>query len=230
MTKKVLVTGATRGIGREVCEKFLSKGYEVVGIARKSEDLPWPIITCDLSDINQLESCFKVLTSRYGVFDVLVNNAATYFGASAAEETIEQYEITMNVNVKPVFRLTQLFAKELQTNQVQGAIVNVSSISGRIGSIDPAYAASKAAIDALTKSFARSYAANGIRVNAVAPGPVNTDLASRIPEERKQQFMKSILLQRFAEANEIANLIFFLASDESSFMTGEIVYISGGIL
>lgn len=230
MTGKVLVTGATRGIGKAICNKFLSNDFEVIGIARKKEDTPWTIKECDLSDTNNVKSVFEELSNDYGIFNVLVNNAGIYHGASCTEETLEQYENTMNVNARATFQLCQLFGEKLISNKSKGSIINVSSVSGRIGSIDPAYAASKAAVDALTKSFARGYASAGIRVNSVSPGPINTEMAANIPEERKKQYTNSILQGRFGEPEEIANLVYFLSSEEASLLTGEIYFATGGIL
>ncbi len=137
---------------------------------------------------------------------------------------------TLNLNTRATFHLSKLFAKNLIAQNKPGAIVNVSSISGKIGSVDPAYAASKAAVDGLTKSFARNLASFGIRVNSVSPGPINTEMASNIPEDRKKEYVKSILQGRFGEAEEVANLVHFLASEEASLVTGEVFYCTGGIL
>ena len=230
MPQKVIVTGATRGIGKAICEKFTDRDFEVIGLARKKDNVPWSIYECDVSNSTSLEAVFNEIVDSHGTPHILINNAGTYLGATWDQESLEQYDQTMSVNARAVFQLSQLFAKRLIAENQKGAIVNVSSVSGRIGSIDPAYAASKAAVDALTKSFARGLAKSGIRVNAVSPGPVNTDLASNIPEDRKKEYVKSILQGRFGEPEEIANLVFFLANNEASLLTGEVFFSTGGIL
>ncbi len=230
MEKSVIITGCSQGVGLEACKRFEKEGYKVFGIDLNESVYTQYTGVCDLGDLTATGKTMEKLFTEHGVPDVLVNNAGIYFAANGQVQTIEQYEETMQVNARAVFFLSQLFGNALIKERRKGSIVNVTSISGRIGSIDPAYAASKAAADALTKSFARTFAPYGIRVNGVGPGPMNSTMAERIPPDRKKEYIKSILQNRFGEQREIANVIWFLANDDASFMTGEIVYATGGIL
>ena len=228
--KKVIVTGCSQGMGLSTCRKFEENGYKVFGIDINESEYTTDIGACDLLNLDETQKQLEKLFAEQGTPDVLVNNAGIYFGTNGQQQSLEEYEKTMQINSRAVFFLSQLFGRHLIQEKRPGCIVNVTSVSGRIGSIDPGYAASKAAADALTKSFARTFAPYNIRVNGVAPGPINTALAERIPADRKKEYVKSILQNRFGEPSEIANVICFLASDAASFMTGEIVYATGGIL
>lgn len=228
--QKVIVTGCSQGMGLETCRKFEREGYKVFGIDLNVGDYTGDLGSCDLLELEGTQKKLETLFADHGTPDVLVNNAGIYFGTNGEQQSLEEYEKTMQINSRAVFFLSQLMGRRWIQERTSGCIVNVTSVSGRIGSIDPGYAASKAAADALTKSFARTFAPYNIRVNGVAPGPINTALAERIPPERKKEYVKSILQNRFGEASEIANVIYFLASEAASYMTGEIVYATGGIL
>ena len=230
MGKSIIITGCSQGMGFVTSQKFEKAGYTVFGIDLQESEYTQKVGTCDLRDLEQTRKKVTEIFTQYGAPDVLVNIAGVYFATTGQNQTVEEYEETMQVNARAIFFLSQLFGNQLIKEKKTGSIVNITSISGRIGSIDPAYAASKAAADALTKSFARSFAPYGIRVNGIGPGPINTSMADRIPEDRKKEYMKSILLNRFGEPSEIADVIFFLAHDTASFITGEIIYASGGIL
>lgn len=230
MGKKVIVTGCNQGMGYSTCQRFEREGYKVYGIDLIEGEYNQYMGSCDLCDPVKTEEAIERLFIEKGAPDVLVNNAGIYFGVNWEVQTLEQYEKTMDVNSRAVFYVTKLFARQLIKENRPGSVVNVSSISAQIGSIDPAYAASKAAVEALTKSFAKAFAPHNIRVNGIAPGPLNTELAKRIPDDRKKEYVKSIIQKRFGEPSEAANVIYFLATEEASFMTGEIVNVTGGIL
>lgn len=230
MGKSVIVTGCSQGTGYLVCQRFEREGYTVYGLDLNVGDYNQYTGCCDLCDLMKTEEVLKRLFAEKGTPDVLVNNAGIYFGVNWEAQTIEQYEKTMNINSRVVFYVTKLFGRQLIKANRPGSIVNVSSISAQIGSVDPAYAASKAAVEALTKSFASAFAPHNIRVNGIAPGPLNSEMGKKIPDARKKEYVKSILQNRFGEASEVANVIYFLATEEASFMTGEIVNVTGGIL
>ena len=230
MDKIVLITGATRGIGEAIAEKFNRSGYQVIGLASKEKKMLWPILECDLSNSERIKTTFEILKSTFGTPTTLINNAGIYLRRSCLEESLEDFDSTININARATFLLSQIFSLALIEENRTGSIVNISSVSGRIGSLDPAYAASKAAVDAITKSFARELAKANIRVNAVAPGPIETEMGDSIPEERKQKYLQTILQGRFGNAEEIAETAFFLASEKASLITGEVIYATGGML
>jgi NAD(P)-dependent dehydrogenase (short-subunit alcohol dehydrogenase family) len=136
----------------------------------------------------------------------------------------------MTVNAEAVYVACGAFARELIARGQPGSIVNVSSVSASIGSVDVAYTASKAAVEGMTKAFARALAPEHIRVNAVAPGPVNTEMGARIPIDRQCEYKQTILQGRFGEPEEVANLVAFLAGEEASLITGAVIPCDGGML
>ena len=230
MGKKVIVTGCNQGLGYSICQRFECEGYKVYGIDLIEGEYNQYMGSCDLCDPVKTEEDLKKLFLEKGTPDVLVNNAGVYFGVNWESQTLEQYDKTLDVNSRAVFYVTKLFAQQLIKKSRPGSVVNVSSISAQIGSVDFAYAASKASVEALTKSFAKALALHSIRVNGIAPGPLNTELGKRIPDDRKKEYVKTIIQKRFGEPSEAANVIYFLASEEASLMTGEIVNVTGGIL
>jgi len=228
MKKLAFVTGANGGIGSAICEK-LKENYEIIAFTRKQYDIPYEQVICDLTDTKSLEKVINDAMDKYGIPSVLVNNAGAYFATPWNEESVEQFETTLSVNITAPFVLMKNVAKAMIEKNIQGSIVNVTSVSAYIGSLDPAYAAGKAGEVAITKSFAKALAANNIRVNSVAPGPVNTKMGDSIPDHKKEEYKKVIPLHRFAEPEEMANIVEFLASDASSYMTGSIVHANGGM-
>jgi len=226
----VLVTGLNRGLGLAIGQRFTEQGWSVVGLTRQQTSLPWPQVICDLARPDAVEQALGKAFNEHHNIAALVNNAGAYAARTWDELSLDELRYTLAVNVESVFAACRCFARQMIKRSRAGSIVNISSVSARIGSIDPAYAASKAGVDGLTKSFAKALAHNGIRVNAVAPGPLNTRMGERIPAQRQLDYKKMILQGRFGEPAEVAALVEFLASPQSSLMTGEIVYCTGGIL
>jgi len=151
--RAVLITGASRGIGRAIAEHFQELGWTVVGIARTHSAVTWPLYPCDVGDARALEATIEQAFIEHPNLVALVNNAAVYFSTPWHAQSLEEWRTTITVNSEAVFVASGVFARQLISRKQPGSIVNLSSISARIGSIDLAYTASKAAVEGLTKAF-----------------------------------------------------------------------------
>jgi 3-oxoacyl-[acyl-carrier protein] reductase len=239
--KVVLITGASRGIGRATALQFAMEGANVVvnyfnskkqalevveDIRRlKSESLA---VKCDASNVAQVKRMVKEVIGVFGGIDILVNNAGICFEAPFFERTVEQFRRTIDVNLLGVF-LCSKYAAYHMLKKKSGVIINISSTNG-IDSLNPDtmdYDATKAGVDILTRNFANALAPN-IRVNSVAPGWVETDMISDFPKDFMGEETEKIFLKRMAKPEEIARLILFLASEDASFINGSIVKVDGG--
>jgi NAD(P)-dependent dehydrogenase (short-subunit alcohol dehydrogenase family) len=240
--KKVIITGASSGIGRAVAVRFLSEGSKVALVARRENALEQVaranggkafVVAADLSDEKQSERCIAQGVEMMGGLDVLVNAAGILKGGRIEDTTTELWDEMMNINLRSVFYLMKLAVPHLERSR--GNIVNVSSVTGpRSFPGVLAYCVSKAAVDQLTRCAALELAANGIRVNAVNPGVVVTELhrAGGMNEEAYAAFLEHSKtthpLGRAGQPEEVADLIYFLASDRASWITGATVSIDGG--
>ena len=240
--KKVIVTGASSGIGRAVAKRFLDEGASVALVGRRKGALDEVtprdnkkafVVAADLSDEKQSERCIAQGVEMMGGLDVLVNAAGILKGGRIEDTTTELWDEMMNINLRSVFYLMKLAVPHLKRSQ--GNIVNVSSVTGpRSFPGVLAYCVSKAAVDQLTHCAALELAANGIRVNAVNPGVVVTELhrAGGMNEEAYAAFLEHSKtthpLGRAGQPEEVADLIYFLASDRASWITGATVSIDGG--
>ncbi|MCL4147691.1 UNVERIFIED_CONTAM: hypothetical protein GTU68_014810 [Idotea baltica] len=238
MTDKVaLVTGAARGIGLATTQRFLREGWQVVMIDRDGDELPnaaqglnaaMPIVA-DVSKPDQVEDFIAETQKRFGRLDALVNNAGVADFGPIRETTFERWRTIMETNLDGVF-LTSQAAIPLMAETGGGAIVNIASISGlRASTLRVAYGTSKAAVIQLTLQQAAELGEIGIRANAVAPGPVATKLAMAVHSpEIIAAYHDALPLNRYGSEDEIANAIWFLSSDEASFITGQVVAADGG--
>jgi NAD(P)-dependent dehydrogenase (short-subunit alcohol dehydrogenase family) len=242
--KVAIVTGASRGIGESIARAFAKSGAKVVLASRKIEGLRAVesaiageggdafAHACHTGSREQIEALFEAAVKRYGKVDVLVNNAATnpYFGPMLAIEEAA-WDKTFEVNVKGYFHATRALATHLVARGAPGAVVNVASVAGLIAMpLQGVYGMTKAAIVSMTKTLAVELGGAGIRVNAIAPGLVDTKFASALTTS--PEILKMVLdrtaLKRVAQPSEIAGVALWLASDASSYATGETVVVDGG--
>ncbi|MCL6457615.1 MAG: 3-oxoacyl-ACP reductase FabG [Gorillibacterium sp.] len=237
----VLITGASRGIGAAVAERFATVGMNVVihylqsheaanEIARRCSVLGSKVmtITADVRSSEQLLRMREKLEAKGYVPDILVNNAGVSHYGMLADLSENEWDRIFEINLKGSFLMTQLFM-EAMVRQKYGRIVNISSIWGMTGaSCEVAYSAAKGGLNAFTKALAKELAPSGVTVNAVAPGPVDTEMMSSFSQEEKNAIMQEIPVGRFAHPAEIASLVYYLSLPESGYITGQIVNASGG--
>ena len=230
-----VVTGASGGIGTEIVKAFLKQGAIVVGLARhKNESLQDEKLlqlSLDVTNNRDCETVINEIYERYGRIDILVNCAGITRDAMTKKMTEEKFDEVINVNLKGTWNVTRLVGPRMQ-EQKSGSIINISSIVGIYGNIGQAnYAATKAGLIGMTKSWAKEFALKGgnVRVNAVAPGYTMTNMLKTVPQHLLDQFAGQTMLGRLAEPEEVANAVVFLASDMSSYITGEVINVNGGM-
>jgi len=239
-SKVALVTGAARGIGLATARRFLGEGWHVAlldidaatldtAMAALAQPDATLALTCDVSDPTAVAAAFDTAMKRFGRLDALVNNAGTAVFKPLLETTHEEWQRVLAVNLTGPFLTTQI-AAPLMADTGGGAIVNITSISGlRASTLRVAYGTSKAALAHLTKQQAAELASLGIRVNAVAPGPVDTAMAKEVHSaEIRADYHDAIPLNRYGLEEELAEAIFFLCSDKASYITGQTLAVDGG--
>jgi 3-oxoacyl-[acyl-carrier protein] reductase len=226
--KVTLVTGAAGGIGSAVVDLFKKWGA-VVYATDISGDSSSNFLKGDLTDAAFRSDLISTILKREGRIDVLINNAGIYQRTPVLNINQQEWERLMDINVTSAFFLTQGIL-EIMIRQRSGAIVSLASVAGKVGGIIAGahYAASKAAIECLTKSIAKASASSGVRVNAVAPGIIDTTMQDGVPKEQMDFLMKSIPMGRLGTPNEVANIILMLSSDVSSYITGQTINVNGG--
>ncbi|MGI6716002.1 MAG: elongation factor P 5-aminopentanone reductase [Eubacteriales bacterium] len=228
---RVLVTGATRGIGRETALAFLEQGYEVIGVYVKSDDQAKELkkkgITlykCDISNKKQVEN----LAKKVGDIDILVNNAGISLRKVFQTVNAEEEQRLYGVNLFGTLNVTRAFLQGM-INQKSGAVINVSSVFGEIGgSCEVDYSASKAALIGLTKALAKEVGPSCVRVNCVTPGIIDTDVNSNLSIDDVRDLTDEIPLECLGKAREVADVITFLASEKASYITGSVIRVDGG--
>ena len=241
--KTVLITGAGRGIGRAVAERFAAEGATLFLAVRHLEQgqalaaelqATHPItchaFRCDVADAGAVKTLFRELFSHSKTLDVLVNNAGVLDDALIGMVTPTQVARTFASNSFSVLYCSQYAARMMQ-RAGGGSIINLSSIIGRVGNAGQAvYGGSKAAVIGITQSLAKELATQQIRVNAIAPGFIDTDMAHSLSEDKFQQRLDSIAMGRIGSADEVAKVALFLASELSSYVTGQVIGVDGGML
>lgn len=240
--KVAVVTGGNRGIGRAIAGGFAEAGATVVIAARnekKSAEAATEIeasggraiaVTSDVSDRAQIERMIDTVTSDVGPIDVLVNNAGIGFHADALTLEDSEWNRLFGINLEGVWMTSQIVGRGM-TQRRSGSIINIGSISGLIinrPQWHSPYGISKAAVHHLTRSLAAEWSQYGVRVNAIAPGYVKTEIASTEYKEYRRYWKDEVPMQRYGSPDEIAPAALYLASDASSFMTGEVMVIDGG--
>ncbi len=239
MSKTVFITGGARGIGKAIAELFYGNGYNVAlnyntserAALSMKESMPG-ILTLkgDVSSEDDVKHMIDETVAHFGRIDVLVNNAGVCITSLVTDITVANWEKTFGVNVTGTFLASKYAAKNMIQNH-SGAIINVSSIWGVSGaSCESCYSASKGAVIAFTKALSKELGLSGIRVNCVAPGYIDTDMNKDITEEDRQAFADETPLGRIGTPVEVAKAVLFLASDESSFITGQILGCDGGVI
>lgn len=232
--KVVIITGGSRGIGASMAQLFASEGATVIAADMSPLTYEHPSVMYYQLDVTSITSCqtmFDEVVNKYGRIDVLVNNAGITKDALTQKMTEEMWDVVIDVNLKGVFNLTKPIG-QLMMNQGFGSIINISSIVGEYGNIGQAnYAATKAGVIGLTKTWAKEFARKGaaVRVNAIAPGYVMTDILKTVPQELLDQFAKMTMLGRLGQPEEIAQVALFLASNEASYITGTVIDANGGM-
>ena len=236
--KNVLITGATGGIGNALVQKFHFEGYNVCASGTNSKKLKLLsekyldrllCVQCDLADKNQVENLVKKANEEFGQTDILINNAGiTRDNLFMRMKAVEWNEV-INLNLNSNFIITKLIIKDMLKKK-WGRIINISSDAAKIGNPGQSnYVASKSAIEGLTRTLANEVASRGITVNCVAPGFVNTEILNSIEKSRLESMIQKVPVGRIGEVNEVADAVFFLSSEESSYITGQVLHVNGGL-
>lgn len=241
--KVAIVTGGSGGIGQAIAEDLAANGAQIVvnyhHNASGANEVVNTIIDsggsavavqADVSDLNSATNLIKTTVETFGQIDILVNNAGTTRDTLLLSMKEAQWDDVINTNLKSVFNCCKAAVRPMIRRRKGGRIINISSVSGIVGQPGQAnYAASKAGIIGFSKSLAKELGSRAITVNVVAPGFVPTKLTADLPENLVNQMIELIPLGRWGEAKEIANVVTFLASDKSSYITGEVIQVDGGI-
>jgi 3-oxoacyl-[acyl-carrier protein] reductase len=238
--KTALVTGGTRGIGRGICLKFAEQGAIVVFTYMSSEEKAKELekrlggkalaLRSDASNFEQTEALVNQVVEQFGHLDIVVNNAGITRDNLLMRMKEEDWDAVMDTNLKSVFNVTKAVQRPM-LKQRSGSIINISSIVGVQGNAGQSnYAASKAGIIGFTKSIAKELGSRNIRCNAITPGFIETEMTEALDEKVVEEWRKSIPLRRGGTAEDVANAAVFLASDMSSYVTGQILSVCGGML
>jgi 3-oxoacyl-[acyl-carrier protein] reductase len=241
--RAAIITGGARGIGKAIGSAFIREGAKVClvdvdqgvlettknKIRKNREEIL--ALACDVTKSADVKAAMNQVEKTWGRIDILVNNAGIIRRGTIDTVTEEDWDRVIEVNLKGTFNCCKAVAG-IMKQQRYGKIVNVSSIAGKMGDITsaPGYGPSKAGVDALTKTLARQLAPYGINVNAVSPHAIETEMSAQWPEERRREIIASIPLGRLGKPEDVAEAVLFLASDDASFITGEILDVNGGAL
>ncbi|HNZ50698.1 MAG TPA: 3-oxoacyl-ACP reductase FabG [Bacilli bacterium] len=232
--KVAVVTGGAKGIGAEIAKAFALEGATV--IAADMGEMTYQAknvfaYSLNVTDVAGCKAFFDEVIAKYGKIDVLVNNAGITRDAMTYKMTDEAWDLVLNVNLKGLFNLVRYVGPQMEAIG-GGSIINISSVVGVFGNIGQAnYSASKAGVIGLTMTWAKEFARKGVpvRVNAIAPGYVMTDILKTVPEDLLKKFADMTMLKRLGQPEEIAKVATFLASDDASYITGQTINVNGGM-
>lgn len=240
--KIVLVTGAGRGIGASIAKRFASEGAEVIVNYSGNDEAAQKTVDeitatggqaqkykCSVNDSESVKVMIDEIIKKFGRIDILVNNAGITKDGLMLRMTDEDFDRVIDVNLKGTFNCTKYVSKYM-LKQKSGKIINISSVvglSGNAGQVN--YSASKAGIIGITKSAAKELSSRGITVNAVAPGYVDTDMTKVLSDNIRNEILKNIPLQRMGNVEDISNCVAFIASEDASYITGQVISVDGGM-
>lgn len=241
--KIVLITGGSRGIGKETAKVYAENGYDVAinyvsdrtdveGIKKEFQDMGVKclMIKADVSNEEDVNNMAEKVISEFGKIDVLVNNAGITKDTLLMRMSKEDFDKVIDINLKGTFLVTKEVSKYMMKKRC-GSIINLSSVVGVAGNSGQSnYSASKAGIIGFTKSIAKELASRNIRANAVAPGFIETDMTNVLKDEVKESIGNQIPLKRMGTAREVAEVIYFLGTEKSSYITGQVINIDGGMV
>lgn len=241
--KSALVTGASRGIGREIALEMARLGANVAVNFAGNETMANEVVDeikalgrdafavkCNVSNSEEVSRMVKEMIDRFGTIDILVNNAGITRDNLLMRMKEEEWDDVININLKGVFLCTKAVTRQMM-KQRNGRIINIASIVGVSGNPGQAnYVAAKAGVIGLTKTTAKELSTRNITVNAIAPGFISTDMTGKLTEEVKTEMLKQIPLARFGEPKDVAKVAVFLASNDSSYMTGQTFHVDGGMV
>ncbi|WP_096435442.1 3-oxoacyl-[acyl-carrier-protein] reductase [Alteribacter populi] len=241
--QSALVTGASRGIGREIAIHLAKNGANVainyagneqraLDVARECESYGVKAITvqANVADGKDVQDMVKVVLAEFGSLEILVNNAGITKDGLVMRMKEEDFDAVIDTNLKGVFNCSKAVTRQMM-KQRYGRIINISSVVGVLGNAGQAnYVASKAGVIGLTKSLARELANRNINVNAVAPGFIETDMTDALSAEMKETMLQQIPLGKLGSASQVAGVVNFLASDAASYMTGQTLHVDGGMV
>lgn len=235
--KTILVTGGSRGIGKAIVEKFAKENYNVllnynksefaaIDIAKKYNNVE--IFKADISNKKDVESMISFAENKFGQIDILVNNAGISTTGLLQDLSLDEWNRLFEINVTGTFLVTKEILPKMISRK-NGKIINISSVWGMVGaSMEVAYSASKAAIIGFSKALAKEVGPSNVTVNAVAPGIIMTDMVNNLTLDEFEQIREEIPLGKIGSTEDIANTVFFLASDEANYITGQVISPNGG--
>lgn len=237
--KNVLITGASKGIGKACAELFSKKGYRVFINYNKSEEeakklalrIGGILVKADVSEKEEVKDIISFINKNYGYISVLINNAGVSLPQKLLQDVEEEeFNKVFDINVKGMFNVTKEVLP-FMINEKSGSIINISSMWGVTGgSCEVVYSASKSAIIGFTKALAKEVGPSGVRVNVIAPGVIKTDMNKNLTDEDFEFLKEETPLQKIGNPEDIANTALFLAENSSSFITGEVINVNGGIV
>jgi len=236
--KKALITGASGGIGKEIAKVLIEhnaevcisgRNHEELNALKKSLGMKCHVVTCDLSKKDEIIELIKKADEFMGYIDILVNNAGITKDNIFLRMSENEWEDVLNVNLNSTFNILKLITKGM-VKRKYGRIINISSVVGVTGGAGQVnYSASKAGLIGLTKSLSQEIATRNITVNCIAPGFIETPMTEKLDDKRKDAILNSIPMNRIGEPKDLSSAIIFLASKESSYITGQTLHINGGL-